>query len=229
MIQAIRDWFQLGLFEDEPPRDAAALEKRLRRLGLGTRHRVRLTRNRTVVVSHGHGELRIHESFLNAPEDVWKAVIAFVHARKRDVRHEAKRKILAFPVSLDQDLVSRHRKPEKTHPGDEALAAELAKWHAEYNRDRFDGSLKEIPIRISRRMRRRLGHYTPGTERGGPEIAISRRHIRRDGWPEALHTLVHEMVHQWQDETGREINHLREFRAKARDVGITPAACRAVA
>ena len=35
------------------------------------------------------------------------------------------------------------------------------------------------------------------------EIAISRTHIRRHGWDEALHTLLHEMVHQWQAETGR--------------------------
>ena len=28
------------------------------------------------------------------------------------------------------------------------------------------------------------------------------------------------MVHQWQDETGRPIDHGRAFRAKAREVGI---------
>jgi hypothetical protein len=42
-----------------------------------------------------------------------------------------------------------------------------------------------------------------------------------------LHTLLHEMVHQWQDETGRAIDHGAGFRAKARDVGIAAAARRA--
>jgi len=32
------------------------------------------------------------------------------------------------------------------------------------------------------------------------EIAISRRHLRRHRFEEVLTTLLHEMVHQWQDE-----------------------------
>ena len=78
-------------------------------------------------------------------------------------------------------------------------------------------------------MRSRLGHYTGGaTVASEPaEIAISWRHIRRHGWEEALHTLLHEMVHQWQDETGRPIDHGARFRAKAREVGIEAAARRA--
>jgi hypothetical protein len=41
---------------------------------------------------------------------------------------------------------------------------------------------------------------------------------------EVLDTLLHEMVHQWQDETGRPVDHGREFRRKAREVGIEPTA-----
>ena len=41
-------------------------------------------------------------------------------------------------------------------------------------------------------------------------------------------TLLHEMVHQWQHETGRVVDHGAEFRRKAREVGITPAARRDV-
>ena len=61
------------------------------------------------------------------------------------------------------------------------------------------------------------------------EIAISRAHLRKHGWPETIHTLLHEMVHQWQDEQGLIVDHGGSFRAKARAVGITPLACRAVA
>jgi hypothetical protein len=61
------------------------------------------------------------------------------------------------------------------------------------------------------------------------EIAISWRHVRRHRWEEVVHTLIHEMVHQWQDETGLAIDHGPRFRAKARDVGIDAAAKRAVA
>jgi hypothetical protein len=57
---------------------------------------------------------------------------------------------------------------------------------------------------------------------------LSRGHVTRHGWRETMHTLLHEMVHQWQHETGRPVDHGPEFRAKAREVGITPAARRDV-
>ena len=79
-------------------------------------------------------------------------------------------------------------------------------------------------------MKSRLGHYTlRGQTRHHQEIVISRRHIRRHGWDEAVQTLLHEMVHQWQDETGRPVDHGAEFRHKSKLVGITPRARRSVA
>src|SRR5215210_3346617 len=200
-----RDQLALEL-DEEPPRNADELRARLQRLGLGAQYRVRLTTNRTVVVSYSGGELRIHNSFLEAGEEVWRAIITFVHGRTRVARQEARRTILDFPA-----------------------IRELARWHKAYNEARFGGTLRKIPIRISRRMKSRLGHYSPAADGYEPEIVLSRRHIRRDGWEEALHTLLHEMVHQWQDEQGLAVDHGASFRAKARAVGITPLACRAVA
>ena len=223
-----RDQLALELAE-APPKNAEELRTRLQRLGLGTQYRVRLTTNRTVVVSYSGGELRIHNSFLGADEEVWKAIIIFVHGRNRASRREARRTILEFPVPRSNDQPRRRRRPERTHPADLPLIRELTRWHAAYNEERFGGALREIPIRISRRMKSRLGHYSPASEGCVPEIVLSRRHVRRDGWDEALHTLLHEMVHQWQDEQGLVVDHGSSFRAKARAVGITPLACRAVA
>jgi predicted SprT family Zn-dependent metalloprotease len=122
------------------------------------------------------------------------------------------------------------RAPERTHPADARFASELARVHRELNAGKFGGQLTTIPIRISRRMKSRLGHYTlRGQEHCEPEIVISRRHIRRHGWDEAVQTLLHEMVHQWQDECGLKVDHGREFRRKARQVGIIPLAKRHVA
>jgi len=226
----LSDRDQLALELDEaPPKDAEELRARLQRLGLGSQYRVRLTTNRTVVVSYSGGELRIHNSFLAAGEDVWKAIITFVHGRTRVVRNEARRTILEFPVARATDLPRKKRAPERTSPADMPLIRELMRLHKAYNEERFDGVLREVPIRISRRMKSRLGHYSPASEGCEPEIVLSRRHIRRDGWDETLHTLLHEMVHQWQDEQGLVVDHGAGFRAKARAVGITPLACRAVA
>jgi hypothetical protein len=226
----LSDRDQLALELDEaPPKNAEELKARLQRLGLGRQYRVRLTTNRTVVVSYSGGELRIHNSFLDANEEVWRAIITFVHGRTRVVRNEARRTILEFPVARPKDAPRRKRSPERTNPADLPLIRELARWHVAYNEERFAGALRTIPIRISRRMKSRLGHYCPASEGCEPEIVISRRHIRRDGWEEALHTLLHEMVHQWQDEQGLVVDHGSSFRTKARAVGITPLACRAVA
>ena len=220
------------------PQIADELLARLRALGLATVpaaggiDRCRLTRNRTVMISFRHGELRLHRGYHAASDDVLRAVVAFVHARTRAQRAAAQRVILTFPVpSTDPalDAAVRSRGRARTHPADEPMERVLVEWHRRYNARHFGGQLCSVPIRVSRRLRRRLGHYTAAATAGLPaEIVIGRSHIRRHGWEEALHTLLHEMVHQWQDETGHAIDHGRSFRRKAHEVGITPAARRAV-
>jgi hypothetical protein len=239
MLRALKRWalrfshdenqLALELAPSARPTTGAELRDELRRLGLRHEFRIRLTQNRTVVVSYGRGELRIHQSFLDAPEEVWRAIIVFVHGRTRAARNNARRTILRFPVKR-APAPRRKPRPHATHPDDRALSEKLQAMHDSYNRKHFAGALRTIPVRISRRMKSRLGHYSAATEDGLPaEIVISRRHIRRHGWEEALHTLLHEMVHQWQDENDRAIDHGPSFRTMARAVGIAPSATRRVA
>lgn len=118
----------------------------------------------------------------------------------------------------------------RTHPQDVPFVTRLNEAYHQYNARLFHGELTPVMIRVSRRMKNRLGHYMVATRSGLPaEIAISLRHIRRDPWDEVLHTLVHEMVHQWQDQHGFPIDHGARFRAKAREVGISARATRRVA
>ena len=235
MLQALTRFFrgrvdaaQLELtFDRAAPRNADEFLARLKQLGLRRIGHIRLTRNRTVMVSYAGAELRANEGYLNAPEHVLRAIVVFVEGRTRAERRAAQRVIIEFPfVERPAHRVERR---ERTHTDDAAMVAQLESWHARYNTRHFDGALKTVPIRVSRRMKSRLGHYSPGTEGVPAEIAISRTHIRRHGWPEALHTLMHEMVHQWQDETKRPIDHGTGFRAKCREVGIAPYARRALA
>ena len=116
----------------------------------------------------------------------------------------------------------------RTHPDDEFIAQQLSEWHARLNAERFDGSLATIAVRVSRRMRSRLGHYAPAQRGAPPEIAISASHVKRHGLEQALQTLLHEMVHQWQDESKLPLGHGAEFRRKAIEVGTTARAKRAV-
>lgn len=216
---------ELGLHGSAPQR-AEEMLVRLQRLGLKRIARLRLTRNRNVMVSFGGGELRVHEGYRGAPEAVLRAIVAFVEGRSRAERREAQRTIVAYPIRSPRPAARR----ERTHEEDLDVAAQLAHWHRRYNARYFRGRLTAVEIRVSRRMKSRLGHYTAATPGGEPaEIAISRAHLRKHGWQETLHTLLHEMVHQWQDESGHTIDHGATFRAKAREVGIAPYARRVLA
>jgi hypothetical protein len=204
-------------------RTADELLARLRELGLTTITGCRLTRNRNVMVSFRGSQLRVHEGFLGAPADVHEAIVTFIEGRSRAARHAARRRIVDYPI----DTARGPRRRPRTRPQDESLAARLADCHARLNAEHFGGALRLIPVRVSRRMRSRLGHYTAGAHSEPGEITISWRHFRRHGWDETLHTLLHEMVHQWQDENGHGIDHGPTFRRKAREVGIAPSAKRA--
>ena len=247
LLRGRRDPAQLDLELDARPlRTGEDLLARLRSLGLKRIARCRLTINGNVMVSWRGDELRVHEGYLAAPSDVHEAIVVFVESRSRGERRAASKRIVAFSGSAWRDSGRR----ERTRPEDEPLATKLSEWHARLNDEYFGGALRAIPIRVSRRMKSRLGHYSAGGQvdrstgqpvnrsTGGPhqreatglgEIAISWRHARRHRWEEVIHTLIHEMVHQWQDENGLPIDHGPRFRAKARDVGIDAAAKRAVA
>jgi SprT-like family protein len=213
---------QLTLPLDGAPRSGDELLAKLRSLGLRRIERCRLTSNRNVMVSFRGTELRVHEGYLTAPDAVLRAIVIFIEGRSRADRYAARRQIVAHPVRTS----TRPPRRQRTRPEDARIAAELTHQHATLNARHFDGALRAIPVRVSRRMKTRLGHYTAATANEPPEIAISWRHVRRHGWTEALHTLLHEMVHQWQDEQGFAIDHGSSFRAKAREVGITPSARR---
>lgn len=226
--RARTDPFQLNFGLDNAPRNGEALLERLRELGLSTRITTcRLTENRAVMVSYSGRTLRVHRAYLDAPAEVLHAIVRFVSGRSRAERTAAQRLILSYPVRVPARQPVR--RTERASPEDEALVRELIAWHREYNHRYFGSRLKPITIRISARMRTRLGQYTAVSPSGEPaEIAISRAHVHRHGWSEALHTLLHEMVHQWQAEHGHEIDHGPTFRAKAIEIGIAPHARREV-
>jgi hypothetical protein len=226
LLSRAPDPAQLDLnFTHKAPETADELHERLRELGLRRIERVRLTQNSTVMVSFGDGVLRVHEGFLEAPEGVHRAIVAFVEGRTRAQRRDAQRVLITHPIKV----AKRARRRTTMHPDDQPLAERIAEWHARYNEQHFACTLKEVDVVVSRRMRSRLGHYGPASSpEGRAEIAISRRHIKRHGWTEALNTLLHEMVHQWQDESSHVIDHGSDFRRKARELGITARAKRAV-
>lgn len=150
-----------------------------------------------------------------------------VHALIRSLRRAVRRALMPRSARAPRPTTGAPPvRPLSTHRDDTPIAAALLQWHARLNAERFGGALREIPVRVSRRMRSRLGHYAPAQRGAKPEIAISDRHVRRHGLAQAVETLLHEMVHQWQDESGLPLDHGAAFRRKAREVGIRPRATR---
>ena len=210
---------QLGL---DLPAGGDDLPARLYALGLDPGVRVALTDNSTTMVSFGDGWLRVHRGYSSAGDEVVGAIVRFARAKRRDGRSEAKRVLLSYAAVLPGRRARVRR--EATHPADEPYAARLTEAHAELNVQFFGGTLKPMTIGVSRRMKRKLGHYSLAAADRPAVIAIGRRHIRRDAWDDVIHTLLHEMVHQWQQQSGLPVAHDRAFRAKAREVGIDPRA-----
>jgi hypothetical protein len=220
--EAVRSLASLGM---------TALSERLYQLGLDPATPVAVTRNRTVMISwRPKSGLRLHAGYAAAPDEVLRAIVRFLARRvPRAERIAARRAFMAFPV--DRHVASRPRRQRKApvvSPADRPIIDRLMHLHEMLNAQHFGSALATIPIRLSGRMRRRLGELRAASSRDSgcepPEIIISRRHIRRDGWEAALDTLLHEMVHQWQAEAGHPLDHGREFRRKAREVGIVPRA-----
>ena len=213
--------------------DAATLAGRLARHGLRPVSRVRVTQNRSVLVSLSRQPaLSVHRAYLDAPDEVLHAIVRFVSpGATRETRRQTQQTILAWYNTTWRlgDLATDRppsRRPDRRQSGDEEALTRLGLLFSEYNQRHFMGSLPEIPIRLSGRMQTRLGHLMLDRAGQPAEITISRRHLHQHGWDEAAQTLLHEMVHLWQCANGHPVDHGAAFRKKARETGVTAAARR---
>lgn len=220
---------QLQLTLELAPEQLLAV--RLRRLGFHGFRRLSLHGNRSVMVSlTPRGDLRLHRGYADAPDPVLAAIGRFLTPGvRRAVRLAARRELLDFPIPVFEEPVppGRRRPAEPPRPGDERIMQRLVELHEILNREYFQGRLKRMSFRLSGRMRTRLGELRADLRTGeATEIAIGRRHLRRDGWEAVRETVLHEMIHQWQAESGLPLDHGSVFRRKAREVGIEARAIR---
>lgn len=207
---------------------AEELRARLESLGAGRIGRLRLTDNHSVMVSFSRrGVLSVHRGYASAPDHVLKAIVRFVsRGTPRRARAAARHEILGYRVVLKENTPAR--RPDRALPGDRELVERLATAFRSLNVRHFGGVLAESPIRLSGRMRSRLGHLALNRDGQPTEITISRSHVTQHDWSEVTQTLLHEMVHLWQFANGHPVNHGATFRAKAREVGAHAAARRSL-
>lgn len=109
------------------------------------------------------------------------------------------------------------------------LLRRLGRLFQALNARHFGGALPTVPVRLSGRLRTRLGQIVIERRSGLPlAIELNRRHATADDPLELEETLLHEMVHLWQCANGYRVDHGARFRAEAHRVGVTPAARRRV-
>lgn len=204
--------------------DGADLLAAVNRAG-GRFGRVVVTMNRRVMLSAGDGgtTLRIHRSFLDAPDPVLAAVGRFFSARRGAERSAARAAIREFVAAARPAPAPRRRRRE-WRPADAPLLERLQREFDRVNEESFGGELPRVPIFLSRGMRRRNGHFSCHP----PEIVISHRLCVAAVCGEAEHTLRHEMIHLWQHHTGAPLGHGRDFRRWARRLDVHPRATRPV-
>jgi hypothetical protein len=205
------------------------LEARLRALGLPAAVPVALHANARVLVTRtARGVLRLHRGYGHAPDEVLRASVEWARPRvRRAARLAAERTLIGFPVHAHVPPGPERRRPDVTRPGDARLLQRLHELHAELNARYFAGALGNVRIGLSYQMRRKLGEFRPPAGPGGrASIVLGRRHLRREGWSAAVETFLHEMIHQWQSETGLPLAHDRAFRKKAAAIGINGRAVR---
>ncbi len=216
-----------------PEAAEAELRRRLEVLGMPPFRGFATHTNRTVLLSvTPRGVLRLHRGYAWAPDRVLEAIVRYVRpGARRTTRRLAEREFLGFPVEAHAPPAHPRRQGGRDlpRPGDDTVLDRLREAHRRYNAEHFGGALAEIPFRLSGRMRTRLGEVALDPRSLRPlEIALSRAHLRH-GWVEVERTLLHEMVHQWQAESGLAVDHGPAFRRKARAVGIAPRARRDLA
>lgn len=213
--------------------------------------RIRYRENRSVLLSvSGDGAtLNSHACFRDAPPDMVEALVTVVTDRRGTARRRALRTLREWEGTR-VGVARARRGKEPRRPGvDGEETAPLRELYRRLNREKFDGRLPEIPLRLSRRMTRTLGNVryggggvaasggAAGRSRGGAhageeapdgrtvaEIAISADLLRPSNRSLLEDTMLHEMAHAeaWLRHGHR--GHGRAWKTIARRVGCRPRA-----
>jgi hypothetical protein len=230
----------------------------LRQRGATRLQRVRFRRNRTVLwsLTDRGRTLNLHAAYAGSPPILLDA-FALLAGSSRDAegRRRAARRVREWTPVVE--AIGRLREVEvlaamavaQGRPGKEGGGAppatpgglpscvggveertRILSLYRRFNEERFDGCLPvEVPIRLSSRMRRRLGHMRPGTSPGGErvvvEIALNHHLLRAANHHLLLDTLLHEMAHAADWLVDGRAGHGPSWRGWARRAGCQPRAC----
>ena len=226
------------------PYDERTIRAELERRGLERIEQVRFRKNRRSILSvRQHGgriRLNLHAAFQDAPPELLDAVVACVSPRTSNaVRAAARARIRRWPHlvhSLREARVRHERRGIGTARRRACVASEgqreyLRDLFVRLNEERFGGVLPpEISLRLSGRMRRRLGHCALGGGKDGSprmvrEIALAHDLMLAENDAQRVETMLHEMAHAAAWIVEGDGGHGRAWKRWARRAGCAPRAC----
>jgi len=211
---------------DPGERDEAAVLEVLRKAGAQYR-RVVFTHNRRIMISvaRDRSTLRMNAAFARAPEPVLLAVGAMYSGARGKQAARAKEVVRRFLNEIPAAPVER-RAPRRReyHPNDRPILERLQAEFDRVNGLSFGGRLPRVPLHLSRKMKRRNGHFSSHPL----EIVISHRLCTHGEAGEAESTVRHEMIHLWQYMEGVAVDHGPAFRRLAHKLDVHPRATRPV-
>ncbi len=191
---------------------------------------VRYRENRTVLlsISRDGRTLNSHACFREAPPGVVQAIASFVSASRGSAEYGRALDVIRNWEGAREGLRrSQRSRPRRQPRRDAEENTPVRALFAQLNRTRFGGSLPDIPLRLSRRMKRTLGTIAYDGVDGSRrvrEIALAEDLLLPGNRAALEDTLLHEMAHAeaWLKHGHR--GHGGLWRRVARRVGCTPRA-----
>jgi hypothetical protein len=219
----------------------------LRASGARSLRRVRLKENRSTIWSlTQHGRvLNLHRAFAGASARLLEnfVVIANEAFRPTPAYRRAARRVADWPP-VNRELArlrAQNRRLRSAGPRDRGVGpccatpgqrVYLRKLYRYLNVTRFGGRLPaSMALRLSNRMKTRLGHMVPGTRDGRPavvEIALNVDLMLSGNGRARLDTLLHEMAHAADYLFDGHSGHGETWRKWARRAGCAAEACSAI-
>lgn len=202
--------------------------------------RFKRNRGRIISLSKDGRTLHVHACFQDAPDEIVSAVVTFLKAGQRSYAYRESIRIMRdyfdahgqkyAPTSAEEED-HRVRRDIDRLPcvGNSEQRAFLREAFARYNSGLFGSKLPTVKLRLSDRMRSRLGHiryHTTSTEeRIVLELAINIHLMLPGNEAVLLDTLLHEMTHMEAWLMHGERAHGPQWKAIAKRVGCEATAC----
>lgn len=224
------------------PRSEGEICSELRRHGATGLESVRLRANRSTIwsLTKAGRQLNLHRAFAAAPTSLLRRFVVIVNeGGLASAASRAASAELAAWAPLHRDLARVRSEAASASEaggrrgvsccGTPGQRRYLDKLYGYLNRTRFGGRLpQEVPIRLSNRMKSRLGQMVPGEIEGRRrvlEVALNIDLMLRGNGRARVDTLVHEMAHVADWLFDGEVGHGPTWKRWAREAGCEATAC----